>query len=207
MKKLIRIDDYPGGRHYKTPEGNIYPSVTTFLSSFPKPALEAWKERLGEVEADLIARRAARVGTDLHNSLEEYLVKKPISSKSPIIRDLIKQATPILDQVSSIEHIEHQMYSDELRLAGTADLICNWRGLPMVIDYKTSFYQKSNDRLFDYFIQSTAYAIMCNEHKYKHFGLILLAESEVKARFVVREVAKYKQQLLDMINNYYKERR
>ena len=41
----------PTGRFYKTPEGNLYPSVTTVLGSIPSPELDAWILAVGKVEA------------------------------------------------------------------------------------------------------------------------------------------------------------
>jgi hypothetical protein len=56
------------------------------------------------------------------------------------------------------------MYSDILRIAGTADLICDWNGKPTVVDFKTSIRQKTRDQIHDYFLQATAYSIMFEEH-------------------------------------------
>ena len=61
------------GRRYQTPQGALYPSVTTILSHKSKPFIQAWRKRIGEKEADKISSRAARRGTNIHKLVEHYL--------------------------------------------------------------------------------------------------------------------------------------
>jgi genome maintenance exonuclease 1 len=54
------------GRTYVTPDGNVYPSVTTVLSPYSKDAINSWRKRVGEEEANRVSRLAASRGTKLH---------------------------------------------------------------------------------------------------------------------------------------------
>ncbi|RMH20145.1 MAG: hypothetical protein D6698_04730, partial [Gammaproteobacteria bacterium] len=64
------------GRIYVAPDGTILPSVTTILGSFPKPALERWRERLGEEEANRQSKYATDIGTFMHDTLEHWIQGK-----------------------------------------------------------------------------------------------------------------------------------
>ena len=69
---LESITNTDGKRQYLTPEGNSYPSITTILSSKGNPAIEAWKKRVGEEEANRISTQASTRGTAVHNIFEKY---------------------------------------------------------------------------------------------------------------------------------------
>ena len=62
-----------GGRAYETPEGKLYPSITTVLSVRNKKGLHEWRERVGHDVANYIARTAANRGTAVHKMCEDYL--------------------------------------------------------------------------------------------------------------------------------------
>ena len=71
------------------------------------------------------------------------------------------------------------MYSDLLRIAGTADLICEWNGEVAVVDFKTARKMKKPDMIKDYFIQATAYSIMFEEHtgiECHHFAILMVSD-------------------------------
>ena len=51
------------GRRYQTPDGTLYPSVTTILAHKNKPFINAWRKRVGAKEADKISRQSAARGT------------------------------------------------------------------------------------------------------------------------------------------------
>ena len=70
--KELKTKNIDGKRHYVTPNGN-YPSVTTVTSLAIKDGIKAWRERVGEKEANKIASQAARRGTKVHKICEDYL--------------------------------------------------------------------------------------------------------------------------------------
>ena len=59
-----------GKRHYVTPEGNKYPSVTTVLSSLSAEGIAQWRARVGHEEAKKISTQASRRGTAVHTLAE-----------------------------------------------------------------------------------------------------------------------------------------
>ena len=159
----------PNGRRYQTPDGNVYPSITTLLGDQPekKKSIAEWRARVGEEEANKISRQAASRGTDLHNLMEKYILGDEIDAKkimpSTLARFRIVQKC-IDKNLQLVYASETPMFSDILRIAGTADLICEWDGKVTVIDFKTSRKRKTADMITDYFMQATAYSIMFEEH-------------------------------------------
>lgn len=163
--KLQRIDA-EDGRRYVTPEGRAYPSVTTVLSKTgDKSGLDAWRERVGEEEAIKEGRRAANRGTGLHLLCERYIMNETIDLRRemPVPAQLFSQIKPLLSNINNVRGIEVPLYSDFLRIAGTTDLVAEWKGELAIIDYKSSNRNKERVWIDDYFIQCTIYAIAFEE--------------------------------------------
>jgi ATP-dependent exoDNAse (exonuclease V) beta subunit len=172
------------GRRYSTPDGNVYPSITTVLGSQPekKKSLAEWRARVGEEEARKITTQSARRGTELHNLMEKYILGDEIDVKK-IIPTTLARFRPVqkcLDENLQLVYAsETPMFSDILRIAGTADLICEWNGEVTVIDFKTARKMKTADMITDYFVQATAYSIMFEEHtgiECHHFAIIMVSD-------------------------------
>ena len=158
---MIERIDTPNGRFYRTPEGNVYPSVTTVLASVPNASLDAWKRSVGDAEAERVSKLAAARGTRLHAFCEDYL-----TGKNPVLDMFDRQAytglTEHLDMIEPIA-IEQFMYSDRLRVAGTPDAIAKYKGKLSVIDFKTTSREKFDGEFDSYWLQTAAYAAMCFE--------------------------------------------
>ena len=69
----IKATNQDGIRLYETPDGNMYPSITTVLSVRNKQGLFEWRKRVGDDVANYIARTAAGRGTAVHHMCEDYL--------------------------------------------------------------------------------------------------------------------------------------
>ena len=164
-KTLKRVHE-DGKRLYLTEQGNYYPSVTTALSYLSRKGIQEWRKRVGPEVANKIGSQAAAAGTAVHNIAEKYVWNDPTwKDAMPIPLEKFKTIQPYLDEnVDEIYGIELQMYSDQLKTAGTADLICKYNGVPTVLDFKTSRRRKSKDDILGYFMQGTAYSIMVKEH-------------------------------------------
>lgn len=79
---MLNREDTEGGRFYVLPSGQKVPSVTTVLSWHKKPALQEWRNRVGEEEANRVSKKASTRGTKLHAVCEDYLNNKQIDLKS-----------------------------------------------------------------------------------------------------------------------------
>ena len=170
-KDLIEQDNTGSDRVYHGPNGT-YASVTNMLYyMITKPGIDAWKAKIGEEEAKKISTRAAKRGTRIHGSIEKYLrgEENYFEGIPHENRELIKLGLSEIDQrIDNIRGIELSMWSDELRLAGTTDLIAEYNGELAVIDWKTATYIKKEEYLRSYILQGTAYSRML----YELYGMI-----------------------------------
>ena len=176
MKKFIHREDVgdfeipeiqiiDGKRFYVTPEGNFYPSITTVLSLQDKPGLKKWRETVGEKEAKRISQDSMRIGTAVHQMAEFYLSNYIIKLKDEDkkIVDTFNRLRFLLGNINNIVGNEIALYSDLLRVAGTADCIAEYNGVLSVIDFKTSRKPKKEVWIDDYYMQTFAYKLMFEE--------------------------------------------
>ena len=156
-----------GKRHYLTPEGGKYKSVTTILDEkLDKSSLIEWRKKVGEEEAKRISTQAANRGTAIHNIAEHYLLNNESypTGSMPANIDMFKKLRPIIDQrIGKLFGLEYFVYSDRLKTAGATDCIAEFDGVNSIIDFKTSKKLKKEEWIESYFLQATCYAIMVEE--------------------------------------------
>jgi len=159
-----------GKRFYETPEGNRYPSATTITGLLSRDAIQAWRLRIGEEEANKITKAATTRGTKVHKLAEMYLRNELVLQNNlfeeelPIVGEMFNQLAGELDKsVGTVKAIEAPLYSDTEKVAGTVDLVAEWDGVLSVIDFKTSSKPKRVDWIDAYFMQCAAYAMMWEE--------------------------------------------
>lgn len=165
-------------RHYELRNGDLVPSVTTFLNVLPKPALEKWKLKTvsewafdhqpswtglpKEAAVDVIKNSAfydtsARDYGDIaHRILEMRAVDKPVDIPSGF-----EGASNAWDEFTSdfeveVVYVEPQLVNHEQKYSGSADLIATVNGELALIDHKSG-----NGLYGSTAYQLTAYA-MCD---------------------------------------------
>jgi hypothetical protein len=154
------------GRLYETPDGKNYPSITTVLSILSNDAIKAWRQRVGEDEANRVMYRASERGTAVHAIIEDYLnnVDDYRSRYMPNVIENFLSLKPILDtRIGKIYAQEVPLFSHHLKVAGRVDCVAEFDGKISIIDFKTSKRPKSRDKITNYFMQESAYAIMFEE--------------------------------------------
>ncbi len=152
------------GRTYAVPDGSSYPSITTVLSLLNEEAIAAWRKRVGEDEANRIGQRASNRGTQVHAIVERYLRNEDTTDYLPHIRQSLENLRPILDKsIGKIFGLETPLYSRHLGLAGRVDCVAEFDGVPSIVDFKTSRWPKTKEKIPNYFAQMTGYAIMFEE--------------------------------------------
>lgn len=156
-----------GKRHYLTPEGNKYPSITTVLSKMSADSIAQWRANVGEEKANQISSAAARRGTKVHELAEAYVLGKSVENPMPLHVEMFKPIQKFLDEkVGTIYGCEIGLYSDRLKVAGRCDLVCSIGGVPTIVDFKTASKPKKESYITNYFYQATAYGMMVKErHK------------------------------------------
>ncbi len=205
------------GRYYVTPTGIKYPSITTVLSAMQseekKASLQKWRDRVGEKEAAKVSRQATSRGTGMHTICENYTCNfpHPMRGHMPTAIEMFKKIQPVLDErVGTIYANEIALYSNRLKAAGRSDLLAQFDGIRSIVDFKTSKKEKKEEWITDYFLQSTAYAIMVEE-MYSHIKvpqiaiIIAVEESEtnIQNQVFVKRTADYREQVYQLFSQYH----
>lgn len=205
----------PQGRHYTTPEGNRYASITTILGK-SKPqsdidGLNRWRKRVGEKKAAKITKAAATRGTKLHKLVENFILAKG-QSEYPIEGDLngklFKQIHPYLARIGEIHIIEQSLYSHILKVAGRVDLIGEFDGKLSVIDFKSSTKNKEEAWIMDYLLQETFYAVAFGSmfpQRIEQIVTIMAVEETGEPQLFIKKPGDYLDKLVERVNKFHTE--
>lgn len=186
----LNTETIDGKRFYKTPDGMMYPSVTTITSLHGKDKILEWRKRVGEEEANRISTKASGRGTRVHKICESYLNNEEefFQNQMPDAIAMFKTIQPILDQyINNIHAIEVPLYSDHLKVAGRVDCIGEFDDKLSVIDFKTASKPKEEKWILNYFMQCSAYAVMYEERTQipvSRIAVIIAVEGEQPQIFV-----------------------
>lgn len=200
-----------GKRWYTLPDGKKYPSVTTVLGSKEKPWLENWRQMLGPKKASKETKRCADRGTAIHKMAENYLNnnENPTNGFDQKNIYLFNQLKFCLNKINNIRVQEVPLYSHILKLAGRVDVIADYDEILSVIDFKTSTQNKLREEMvFDYFLQSTAYALMYYElfdEFIEDIVILITVEKGIMPLVYKRKIDNYIKPLVKRINTFYKK--
>ena len=196
LPKLIRIDGEK--RHYMTPTGEKYPSVTTVLdATSDKSHLYKWRKRVGEDEANRISNRATTRGTAVHKLCESLVLNEVVdtSKAMPLNIMMYEQLKKFLTaNVDDIRISEGSLFSHKLKVAGSVDLVASYKGQPAIIDFKTSTKLKRREWIENYFCQATMYSWMLWEMTKVYHPKIVIAiavEEEIEPQIFEGDVHDY----------------
>ena len=161
----LKTENIDGKRHYVTPDGNKYISITTLLSNLSKAGIQKWRNRVGAEEANRISTKASRQGTGVHSICESYIKNEDgfLDGRMPNEVEMFQSIESLLDCIDDVHCVEGALYSDELKLAGRTDLIAEFDNQLAVIDYKTSRKIKTWEMCHSYFMQGAFYAMAYEE--------------------------------------------
>lgn len=186
----------------------MYPSITTVLGKKEKPELQAWRLRLGDKKAEKEMKRASDRGTAVHSMVENYLNNDPEPTKG-FEHIHIREFNSLrlrLKGISDIVCQEIPLYSDTLKVAGRVDCIGKYNGVLSIIDFKTSTNDKTADMIDDYFIQTTAYALMFEEMygiQINQVVILMSSERGMVPLMFKRQIDEWIEPLCERINNFY----
>lgn len=144
--------------------GEKYPRVTHVLKAVSKPGLDRWRGRLGNTEADRVAREGSSVGNEFHTIVADInrgIHKTRGWRPESKYKDMAYAYIDWLHhEIESIQEVELTVHSMEYGYAGTMDLLATFRGdsAPSIIDLKTS-----NSVSSDWPLQLSAYSRAYNE--------------------------------------------
>ena len=176
----------PDSRYYQR-NGEYYPSITYVLNYYPKGKhFEDWLKRVG-FASEYIVKRSAEEGTQVHNMIEQYLNNEELKFLGPHGKPMYapnvwqmflkfvewwETYNPILIET------EVHLFSDEYKVAGTCDLVCEIDGELWIIDFKTSNHLQTT-----YDLQTAIYGKCyeeCFGKKVDRYGVLWLKSSKRK---------------------------
>ena len=210
----LQTVELKGKRFYQINDETFYPSITTVLgttqASEKVQALEGWRNWLGKDKAAAETKRAADRGTQVHLMIEQFLKKEPINAPlaTTVDMQMFNSIKLKLRAINKIYGQEVALYSDMLGVAGRCDFIGEYENVPVVADWKTSTNLKSNERVEDYFIQATFYAIAHNEMfgtNIENIVIFVAVEKGFPQVFKRKITPELVDQLMDRTEKFYKE--
>jgi genome maintenance exonuclease 1 len=204
----LKTEMINGKRHYLTPEGNKYPSVTTVLSSMSAEGIAEWRKRVGDEVANKVSTQASGRGTKVHAIAEEYLKnnEKYLDGHMPANIDTFNQIKKYLDEwCDEVYGNEIALYSDELKTAGRCDLVGRIHGIRTIGDFKTSKKWKKEEWIQNYFFQCTAYALMLYERQKVWCPQIclMIATDEDGLQPILKQTNQYVEQVRDFFDDWH----
>jgi hypothetical protein len=188
--RILEISDdatqitLPDSRYYRR-NGKYYPSVTYVLGYYPKGKFfENWLKQVG-FSADYIVKKAAEEGTQVHELAEAYLNGEELNfldergrpQYNPDVWQMFLRFVEFWETFKpTLIETEVHIFSDELKVAGTCDLIVEINGELWLLDLKTS-----NQIQTVYELQTAVYG-QCYEEcfgkKIDRYGILWLKSSK-----------------------------
>jgi len=158
----------PDSRYYRR-NGKYYPSITYVLQYYPKGKFfEDWLKKVG-YSSEHIVKKAGQEGTQVHEMIEDYLNGKELNflnslgnpAYNPDVWQMFLRFVDFWETYDpKLIETEVHLFSDELKVAGTCDMVCEIDGELWVIDFKTSNHLQTT-----YDLQGAIYA-KCYEECY-----------------------------------------
>lgn len=177
----------PDSRYYRR-NGHYYPSVTYVLSYYPKGKyFEDWLKKVG-YSSEYIIKKAGEEGTQVHEMIEAYLLGEELHFLSsygtpqyhPDVWQMFLRFVDFWEEYNpTLIETEVHLFSDELKVAGTCDMVCEIDNQLWIIDFKTS-----NNLQTTYDLQTAVYGQMYQECFGKtpdRFGILWLKSNKRKA--------------------------
>jgi hypothetical protein len=174
----------PDSRYYRR-NGEYYPSITYVLSAYPKGKhFEEWLKNMGRA-ADYVVKKAAEEGTQTHELIEAYLNgeelhfldSRGVPQHNTDVWQMFLRFVDFWETYKpKLIEVEAHLFSDELKVAGTTDLVFELNDELWVVDNKTS-----NNLQTSYDLQTAVYAKCyeeCYGKKADRVGILWLKSSK-----------------------------
>ena len=192
-------------RFYLTPEGKMYPSITTVLQKSKMQGLMEWRKRVGDDVANYIARTAAQRGTKVHHMCEDLTNNKEVKREPFLAAALFGQLEKVIkEKVDNVSAQECGLYSDKYMVAGRVDCIAEYDGVLSIIDFKTSRSERNDDWNESYYIQASAYAEMFEERTgtpIEQIVILVVTEDGVVQEFI-KNKTDYLPKLINAVDDF-----
>jgi hypothetical protein len=195
---------------YETPTGERYPSVTTVIGALAdKSGLDVWKARVGEAEAEKIKVRSGKRGTAMHNICERLVLNQDLNLRRemPIPVSMFRQVERVLKaNMDNVRSSEGRLFSHKLKIAGSVDLVADWKGKKAIIDFKTARSARKEEWIESYWLQTTLYSMMLYEQTgimHPNLTIIIALEDDNEAQVFEGHVKDWIKPAIKLCSDYH----
>jgi len=151
-KRILEISEdskqitLPDSRYYRR-NGEYYPSITYVLQYYPKGThYENWLKQVG-FASNHIVKKSQEEGTQVHEMIEDWLNGEELNflnhngypQYNPDVWQMFLKFVEWWEIYNpTLIETEVHLFSEELKVAGTCDLVCEIDGELWIVDFKTS---------------------------------------------------------------------
>lgn len=162
---MITQINTPAGRFYEV-NGDLLPSVTTIIKATRTPKerdrLRKWQHKMDKLHGADTAEQESSSARDRGNTIHKAIAQQLFSPTDEVVvaDELLpywNSVRPIIKAIKNPCAIEHTVYHDTLKYAGTLDLIADWQEKSTIIDWKTSGRIKKLSWMSEAILQVVAY--------------------------------------------------
>lgn len=193
--------------------GQDYARVTEIISVTEDPEkrqkLLKWIKKMEKIHgvegAEIHRQNILDNGTNLHQSIEDYLSDK----KESFEHSALRLVTPLLKVIKSQKDqqliIEKRLHCHKYKFKGKPDLICEFEDLPTIIDWTTSLQIKQKKWVDHKFIQAGAYAIATELElgiKVKQLAVVVICESANRCQVFTDTPKQWRLEFLKRLGQY-----
>ena len=190
--RILEISDdhkqitLPDSRYYRR-NSHYYPSVTYVLSYYPKGKFfEDWLKKV-RYSAKFNVKKSSEEGTQVHEMVESYLNGEELNflnstghpQYDPDVWMMFLRFVEFWETYEpKLIETEVHLFSDELKVAGTCDLICEIDGKLWLLDLKTSNHVQPT-----YELQTAVYGQCykeCYGKQIDNYGILWLKSAKRK---------------------------
>lgn len=187
-EKIHLLKNDPETLNLFPPKKKEYVSITKVIGemSASKASLLAWRNRIGEEEANNIMKVASTRGTKVHSLIEMYF--KNIVEETD--NQHFQSIKPVLEKITPIE-LELSVWSHRFKLTGRIDCIGYFDNQLSIIDFKTSNKRKKEEWIFDYYLQTTMYSMLLSELLNIHINnIVIIIALENDIQIFIKKVSR-----------------
>lgn len=158
--------------YVNTETSEIYESVTTFIGKYKKPFDKDFYSKkvakaTGVTQEEIlkkwekITQVAQEKGIKIHLTMEAYLKNNILNKEYTDLIESFAKKTKFLIKNDSQIYSEKLLYSDDIKLAGTADLVIENGNTFYIQDFKTNKAFNFNSKYNDYFYEPIDHLQVC----------------------------------------------
>lgn len=185
-----------------------YPGVTRVLSATKDmTGLDEWRARVGEAEADRIVEESRAIGSSLDTLFNDSLTYSDFNIEN--FRDqpgfrLWNQLSSSIFKITPIA-VQMKVWSDSLGIMGYLDCLGFYNGKLSLIDCKNAKREKTEEHLYDYYLQCTAYSMCLYEMlglPVKQIVVMVARRDSPIPQISVKNTKDYVHAVIERVNDY-----